>query len=113
MRVLVCGGRSFDDYVLLNEVLARLDGGEYVIDMIIHGGAMGADFLAGCWAREHGREEVVCPANWEHLGKRAGIVRNNTMLKLRPDLVVAFPGGKGTGSMVTLAKAAGVKVYEV
>jgi hypothetical protein len=30
-----------------------------------------------------------------------------------PDVVVAFPGGRGTGDMVQRAKAHGVKVIEV
>lgn len=113
MRVLVCGGRNFDDIDMLYNVMDYFDGDERIIDMVIHGGARGADTLAGNWTRFRGREEVVCPANWDSLGRRAGIVRNNTMLKLKPDLVIAFPGGKGTASMIGLAKAAGIEVHEV
>jgi UDP-N-acetylmuramoylalanine-D-glutamate ligase len=29
----------------------------------------------------------------------------------RPDLVVAFPGGKGTANMVAQARAAGIRVF--
>jgi hypothetical protein len=28
-----------------------------------------------------------------------------------PDLVVAFPGGKGTAGMIALARAAGIPVF--
>jgi hypothetical protein len=31
----------------------------------------------------------------------------------KPDLVVAFPGGRGTAGMMRLAKAANVEVIEV
>jgi UDP-N-acetylmuramoylalanine-D-glutamate ligase len=31
----------------------------------------------------------------------------------RPDMVVAFPGGRGTANMIALAKSAGVEVIEV
>jgi hypothetical protein len=31
----------------------------------------------------------------------------------RPDLVVAFPGGRGTADMVRRARAAGISVIEI
>jgi predicted Rossmann-fold nucleotide-binding protein len=34
------------------------------------------------------------------------------MLDMKPDGVVAFPGGDGTADMVRRARAAGVKVWE-
>jgi predicted Rossmann-fold nucleotide-binding protein len=34
------------------------------------------------------------------------------MLLLRPDVVIAFPGGAGTADMVRAATAAGVKVWQ-
>jgi hypothetical protein len=38
-------------------------------------------------------------------------MRNQAMLDYgKPDLVVAFPGGKGTADMVRRARVAGVKV---
>lgn len=44
-------------------------------------------------------------------GKAAGPIRNQRMLdEGKPDLVVAFPGGRGTADMVRRAKAAGVPV---
>ena len=35
------------------------------------------------------------------------------LIKASPAVVIAFPGGKGTGHMKQIAKAAGVKVIEV
>lgn len=53
------------------------------------------------------------PADWDKYGKRAGYLRNVQMLdEGKPDLVVAFPGGKGTAMMVKLAKERGVRVIE-
>jgi len=52
-------------------------------------------------------------ADWK-LGKKAGPLRNQRMIdEGRPDLVVAFPGGKGTADMVRRAEAAGVKVLKI
>ena len=46
MRVLVCGGRDFNDWDLLHEVLNGLNN-DKAIDCIIEGDARGADRLAG------------------------------------------------------------------
>jgi hypothetical protein len=113
-RVLVCGGRDFDDTESMRDTLGRLHGPFRQITAIIHGCAHGADTMAGAFARFAGIDEVRFPADWRVHGKAAGPRRNQQMLdEGKPDLVVAFPGGKGTADMVRRAKAAGVKVIEV
>ena len=107
MKVIVCGGRDFDDVALLRDSMESLLLPKK--SLVIIGGCRGADKLAAEWARDRGYHEVVVPANWERYGNFAGPVRNAAMLKLEPDLVVAFPGGKGTANMVKQARAAGVK----
>jgi hypothetical protein len=50
---------------------------------------------------------------WNKCGIGAGYFRNVQMLEEgKPDLVVAFLGGKGTAMMVKIARAAGVEVRE-
>jgi hypothetical protein len=50
-------------------------------------------------------------ADWQGQGRKARPIRNQRMLdKGRPDLVVAFPGGKGTTGMMTLSRKAGIEV---
>ena len=45
-------------------------------------------------------------ADWDKFGRAAGPIRNAQMLREgKPDLVVAFPGGRGTANMVAQAKA--------
>jgi hypothetical protein len=108
MRVLVCGGRDYSDYEKVKEVLDGIRPTE-----IIHGNARGADTLGGDYARSNGIECREYPADWDAYGRRAGYVRNSQMLvEGRPELVVAFPGGKGTEMMIKLAKSAGVAVYD-
>lgn len=110
MRVLVCGGRAFTNEGLLGSTLEKIPD----IKTIIHGGARGADSLAGLCARLNNIEEEVYYADWDTYGKAAGYIRNKTMLEDgKPDIVVAFPGGKGTAMMVKLAREAGVEVIEV
>lgn len=108
MKVLVCGGR---DYINYDKVKAVLD--DLEPDVVIHGGARGADGLAGRWAAETGTECVVFKADWGTHGKKAGVLRNRQMLdEGKPDLVIAFPGGAGTADMVRRAVEAGVEVWQ-
>jgi hypothetical protein len=111
MRVLVCGGRDYADRRRLFQIL---DSNRQKVDAIIHGAARGADRLAGEWARARGVQEEAYPADWHNHGRTAGPLRNIRMLdEGRPDLVVAFPGGAGTGHMVKLARSRGVRVILV
>ncbi len=120
MRVLVCGGRDYSDWDNFNDTMQKINAtfdsiGN--ISMIAHGGASGADTMAGIWAKYNGiptKEYKVTQDEWLKLGRAAGPIRNAQMLKeFGPDVVVAFPGGRGTGDMVQRAKAHGVKVIEV
>ena len=109
-RVLVCGGRDFDDRAALDVALDRLHA-QRRFTLLIAGGARGADTMAEQWARDRGIRTRIYMARWTIYGRAAGPIRNSRMLrKGRPDLVVAFPGGTGTAGMVALAREAGVEV---
>lgn len=131
MRVLVCGGRTYGvppvdavpadieraerERTFLVRSLDRLHA-KYPVTLLIHGGAHGADTLAGLWARTRGIPVQPCPVpkeDWDRYGKRAGRIRNLYMLtEHRPERVVAFPGHNGTAHMVEIAEAAGVHVWK-
>jgi predicted Rossmann-fold nucleotide-binding protein len=111
IRLLVCGGRHFDDRPAVYAVLDRLHA-ERGIAVVIAGGR-GADALAVEWAKERGIPTEIYIAEWQRLGRKAGPIRNQRMLdEGRPDLIVAFPGGRGTAGMIALAHAAGREVIE-
>lgn len=113
LRVLVCGGRNYNNAMQLGSWLESIRA-ERGIDCIIHGGAPGADRMAGRFADWVEIPTQVFPADWKTHGKAAGPIRNALMLREgRPDLVVAFAGGKGTANMVKKARQAGVEVLEV
>jgi predicted Rossmann-fold nucleotide-binding protein len=110
LRVLVCGGRDYDNRAVL---YADLDGHHkrQPFALVITGGAKGADQLAREWAEDRGLPVMVFPANWAKHGKAAGPRRNQTMLDFgKPDLVVSFAGGAGTYDMIRRAQAAGVRL---
>lgn len=114
MRVLVTGGRDYADdeavWMALGYVLER-----YGCMTLIQGGATGADALARGWSYTQSRVTLVNePANWRKHGRSAGPIRNRLMLdKHKPDLVIAFPGGRGTAHMMRIAREAGVPVVQV
>lgn len=111
MRALVTGDREWTDWDLIHQVLSRLPAGT----VVIHGGALGADLLAGSVAQELGFEELEFRADWRRFGKAAGFLRNQRMLTIgQPDIVLAFHHdlgrSKGTADMVRRARKAGVPV---
>jgi hypothetical protein len=113
LRVLVCGGRNYngsDEWNHVIGVLADIHRRETIV-AIIQGGASGADLLGRCWAGMYNVKCVTVRADWHTHGRAAGPIRNKRMLDdFKPDLVVAFPGGRGTADMIQQAEAAGVAV---
>jgi hypothetical protein len=106
MKVLVCGGRDFSQREWLIAVLDVMNP-----TVIMQGGADGADLIAKEWAMSRCKPHWTFPADWDTHGKAAGPIRNKLMLDLgKPDVVAAFPGGRGTSNMIALAIAAGVEV---
>ena len=113
MRVLVCGGRNFSDYGSIERTLDALHAAT-PIAVVITGAAPGADLMADAWARANKIAAELYPAKWDVQGRAAGPIRNQEMIEhAKPDLVVAFPGGKGTADMAARAERAGVKVLKV
>lgn len=121
MRVIVCGGRDYTDTMTLTRVMNKVwDLWSEIADegFFLATGecSTGADSMAKAWG-----EVSKCvnkykgyPAKWELYGHQAGPIRNAQMLEdFKPDMVVAFPGGKGTADMAKKAQAAGVTVLLV
>ena len=112
--VLVTGGRDFNNRQLVYE---ELDRDIHVADrsyaLVIHGGATGVDSLAADWAHKNGVHTARVDALWEVYGKAAGPLRNAAMASLYPDVLLAFPGGKGTESMIRIAHDLGIYVERV
>lgn len=127
--VIACGGRGYGDVVQVRRVLADLNRKA----VLRHGGASGADELAGRVWKQLGGTVEVFEADWDgpcgpscprgHRRPRqsggswcpaAGPKRNRRMARpengLRAELVIAFPGSRGTADMVATARAAGIPV---
>ena len=114
-RVLVTGGRAYPDgeAVFARLAACREEADQWGLKLIVIHGACptGADHWAALWCRRKGVEERRFPAQWDIWGRSAGPRRNQQMLdEGQPDLVLAFPGGRGTADMVRRARAMGVLV---
>lgn len=113
MKVLVCGDRNWTDKGKIKYVMS------YVaiipdVELIIEGGARGADTLAKIVGKELNIPVQEFPAKWSLYGRAAGPIRNIEMLKENPDLVLAFHSNisisKGTAHTVREARKLGIPV---
>jgi hypothetical protein len=98
------------------ELLARSGG--RLVHLLLHGGARGADAAIGRAAHQLGWSALVMPAQWQRHGRAAGPIRNRELLEQAVAralalsspgrqvsvLVLAFPGGAGTASLVQQAR---------
>lgn len=112
MRVLVCGGRNFRSPAQVAKALDELHARTPITELM-QGGATGADQFAREWANAKPEiKRYVCNADWDIHGKAAGPIRNQRMIEWKPDIVVAFAGGRGTADMVRRAGIAGITVLK-
>lgn len=113
MKALVCGGRDYDDgyrgFQVLDDHAFDLD-----ITAIRHGAARGADSVAAAWAKARGVPAEAFPADWAAHGRSAGYIRNASMIADGTvDVVIAFPGGRGTEMMISLAEKKSIRCIRV
>jgi hypothetical protein len=112
MRVIVAGGRDFEDYQLLKRTACKLLTKYHPEEVtIISGCAMGADSLGEELARDMGYGVRAHPANWERYGKSAGYRRNAEMADVATHLLAFWDGkSKGTKHMIDLATKKGLTI---
>ena len=112
MRVIICGGRNYDDP---KAAFSKLDKVHSVVPIthVIEGGAKGADRLARIWAIRNNIPYTTVNADWDTYGKRAGYLRNKKMRdEHNPQMVIAMPGGAGTKMMINLANEKNIRVLQ-
>lgn len=114
MRIIVTGGRDYTDGMTVVDAFATIaeNAGNEPITLV-HGNAPGADRLAASRAAVLGWTIEAHPADWSTYGKSAGPIRNQQMADSGADLLVAFPGGRGTADMIGRALTAGIRVHRV
>ena len=101
-RLAVVGGRKFSNYDLMDDVLKEY----WRPDVIISGGADGADTLAEEWAEEHSIEtEIFLP---EKVNGRPQYHSRNRQVAHACDSMVAFWDGKSPGTKYTIEYTKGL-----
>lgn len=110
-RVIIAGGREFDDYSLLEKTMDNLLSNIKADIIVVCGMAHGADSLGEKYAKSKGYQVDYYPAQWNLYGKRAGYIRNEQMAK-NADALVAFWNGqsRGTKHMIDLAHKYNLKI---
>lgn len=111
MRLLVCGGRHFDDSMLVERELSRVHA-RTPVSVLIHGGLPGLGVSAEAWARRNGVRLIRYPANFS-AGKQGDFERDDFMLAdCRPDALLALPGGRRTREMCDRARRSGLRILD-
>lgn len=110
-RVIVAGGRDFNNYAGLAASLDYLLKNINDEIQIVCGMARGADRLGEQYAKERGYKVIYMPADWDIDGRSAGFKRNIKMAEYA-DALVAFWDGKspGTRHMIETAKSKGLDI---
>lgn len=119
MKLIIAGGRDFNDYTLLQSKLDHLlqniptDSIE-----IVSGGARGADSLGERYANERGIKIKQFIPEWKNpdgtMNRAAGHIRNRKMGDYADTLVAFWDGqSKGTKGMIDYAIKKGLNVRVV
>jgi YspA, cpYpsA-related SLOG family len=132
MIFVVCGGRHFMETGKMIEALDELRA-QLTCELLITGGADGADVIADRWGEHLGIPRIIVPANlgppgeaaaWSRNARTVQMARMVQLARLLADpvmdqtgrgwamRVIAFPGGKATADMCYQARATGVQVIE-
>ncbi len=116
MKVIIAGGRDFDDYELLRKHCDDFFWNALSDDIEIVSGCQvstdkdtgqkyGADYLGEQYAKDNGYPIKPFPANWDKYGKSAGPIRNEEMAMYADTAIIFWDGkSRGTKSMVDFAK---------
>lgn len=106
-RVIVAGGRDFNDYTLMEKkldfILSEKSKTHAVV--VVSGTAYGADKLGECYAEKKGYKVDKFPAEWDKFGRSAGPMRNKQMGEYSNTAVIFWDGtSRGSAHMIKVIK---------
>ena len=115
-RVIIAGGRDFDDYEYMSTKLNELFKDQNMFNnkaiKVISGMAKGADTLGIRYADEHKLTKILFPANWKVYPRIAGFLRNNDMLSIATHLIAFWDGkSSGTKHMIDITQEKGIPTW--
>lgn len=110
MKVIIAGGRDFNNYELLKERCDYFLQNQTEIE-IVSGNANGADKLGEQYAIERNYSLKIFKAEWDKYGKSAGMIRNTEMSNYGDTLIAFWDGkSKGTSHMINESRKKNLKV---
>lgn len=109
-KVIIAGGRDFDDYDRLRKTCAHFLRDKAQVEVVC-GNAKGADTLGALFANQCGHTVKYFPADWDQYGKAAGYIRNHEMARYADALIAFWDGeSRGTKNMIEEAEKLGLPV---
>lgn len=109
MKTIIAGSRTITDY---SAVLEAIERSGFAITEVVSGGARGVDNLGARWAVKNRIHVKVFLPDWDHLGKKAGMVRNHQMAHYAEALIAIWNGySPGTGNMIETMQKLGKAVH--
>jgi hypothetical protein len=106
--MIITGGRNYNNRTFVNRTLDDVRRAVGGVELLMEGGAEGADRMARAWAVSRGVPHVAVDADWDTYGRRAGVMLRREGV----GLVVVFPGGAGTMNMLQQARTAKMPVLD-
>lgn len=108
-KACVTGGRDFEDEPFVHKVLTAA-WRKFRFKELVHGSASGVDTFADNWCKKNGVKAIPYPADWDEHDLAAGRIRNAEMWNQeRFELLIAFPGNRGTSHMTNLCRTVGIR----
>lgn len=105
MNLAIVGSRDFKDEEIFNELVESLLEETGKPELIISGGATGADTFAEKYAKKNDIPTKIFLPDWHTFGKSAGPMRNKEIVNLA-NFMIAFrttPDSIGTNNSIGLA----------
>jgi hypothetical protein len=104
-RVAIVGSRGYTNKPFVEAFVRHLSEGSVVIS----GGADGPDSWAEDAARSRGLQVITYIPDWEGLGKKAGVVRNQKIVD-EAEVLIAFWDGQSKGTADSIRRARAKKI---
>jgi hypothetical protein len=110
-RVIIAGGRDFNDEVFFLESMKSID---FQIDEVVSGTCSGVDKMGENYANENNIPISRFSPDWKRYKKAAGVIRNKEMAEYATHLIAFWDKkSKGTKSMIDLAEKYGLSVIVI
>lgn len=111
LRMIVAGGRDFDDYGRMEKVLNTFLGPVDNLVIVTGDCQTGADAMAKHYAENMAIDHVQFDADWNNQGDAAGPIRNSKMAQYGHALIAFWNmESPGTDSMIKQARKVGIPI---